>query len=382
MRRIHLSAVSCVIVIASAGVARGQAVEDVRGRVNVATYVDDLNTTIWSPHALVGAILPWDIGLDLTWGADVITSASVDVITAATTRMTETRNEVGLALRREDILRNTDLTVGYEYSFENDGDSHIANVGLVRGFDQDNWQVALRYNVSLNQIGVVRAARSTWLPMTAHGADATLTRLINQRLLVAVNYSFYYIDGYQASPYRRIPVLAGGDLRGATWVEERVPDARVRHALTLRSRGALGSRTVGAAEYRFYLDDWGVVAHTARLDEVIDVRGGLAVRLSQRVSLQGGADFYEPIYSEAMTYRSRDRRLSAHLNSSVGASFLWELGTLGSLGTVEAYVSLKALAWRYDNFTAPMLSITGDAQLETLGWVTGAVTNVGLEVRP
>ncbi len=340
-----------------------------------------MDTYIYSPRVSAGATLPAAVDFDLTWSADVISSASVDVTTAATPTISEKRQELSVAFAREAVALNIDATGMYAYSFEQDADSHIFDVGGTRGFNQDNWIVGVKYNLSLNRVGLRDQAKSDWRKLSVHGVDLSLSRLLDPRTVAEVRYSFYYIDGFQASPYRRVPIIIGGDLVGATWVDEQAPNKRTRHALTLRSRRALSKSWVGAAEYRLYFDDWGLMAHTVKADQAWDLGAGLAVRMQQRLGYQGGADFYQNAYTEMLRYRTRDRRLSPHLNALVGANVLYEIGKFGAIGTLEAFVSADLIAWRYNEFSKPVVTTTGSADLEPLGTILGGVMQIGLQSR-
>ena len=109
---------------------------------------------------------------------------------------------------------------------------------------------------------------------------------------------------------------------------------------------------------------------------------GLSVRLEQRAPLQGAASFYEQRYTTEPEYRTRDRRLSPHMTAMAGAALSWAVIRLGSAGTLHVRVAADALAWRYDEFGAPELTARSSAELVPLGWITGAVLQFGLEVRP
>jgi len=365
-----------------AGPAAAQVVDEVRTEAGVATYRDDMDTVIWSPHASAGAVVPGEVEVDVHWTADVITSASVDVVTAATPRMSETRHELGIAASREKLVADTDVDASYAYSFENDSDSHIFQAGAVRRLAQDNWELGLRYSLSLNRVGVRDQPRRDWRRMNAHGADLTLARVLGPRTLLGVGYSFYYYDGYQASPYRRVPVQLGNDLRSAMWVDEQVPDRRLRHALTARARRALGDRWVASGEYRFYFDDWGVTANTLRFDEAVELPWRLSARLEQRFGLQSQASFYQKLYTEERIYRTRDRRLSDHLSGLVGATLLRDLGELAGFGSVDAYLVGDLMLWQFSDFGVPELTSTSRATMSTLGTVVGGIIQIGVEARP
>lgn len=171
-------------------------------------------------------------------------------------------------------------------------------------------------------------------------------------------------------------------MRSAQWVAERVPDTRLRHALTARLRRAVGARWVVALDYRLYTDDWGVRGHTEKLEVAVDLPQRLALRLQQRASLQGAADFYRERYTQQDAYMTRDRRLSDNLSGQLGAALTWTAGRIPGLGSIDLRVAADGLLWRYDEFDAPALSGRSTARLAPLGWVRGAVVQLGVEVRP
>src|ERR1700753_2719103 len=96
------------------------------------------------------------------------------------------------------------------------------------------------------------------------------------------------------------------------------PKQRLRHAVALELRQALSDNTSFGLAYRFYTDDWGIVAHTARaeLDVHLDADSIFGVRY--RFYTQGAADFYRAQYLEPAPYVTRDKELSP-LSSHRGA---------------------------------------------------------------
>jgi hypothetical protein len=139
--------------------------------------------------------------------------------------------------------------------------------------------------------------------------------------------------GYHANIYR---VVFGGIVP----VPERAPDLRLRHALFGGLRGHVPqSGTTAFAGYRFYIDDWGVVAHTPEARVVQELAPGLALRLRYRFYRQSAADFFKDAYTQEEVADERrfvtdDEKLSAHRTHTVGGQLLVALGLLGATGTL------------------------------------------------
>lgn len=382
--RIALAAVAALVAVIAFG-GRGGAeplVDAPHGRLGMAFFADGMDTTIYTPSAAVGAALPWEVDAEVHWVADVITSASVDVVSAATAYMEETRQEVGVSAAREAAGSGLALNAAYLFTFENDSYSHVAQAGLRRSLWRKNLDVALSYGVSYNRTGLLGESWDQWKASLIHSSEAGATVVIDPRTVGEVVWSFFYVDGYQANPYRMVPILESMDLLGASSVPEAVPDSRVRNAITGRVRHAFGRRWIGSAEYRFYFDDWGVVAHTEVVEASLSLGRGLSLRLRERVSIQGAAWFYEAEYTREPRYRTRDRRLSDHQSGMGGAAIMWDVGRIEPIGEINVRAGVDGLFWRYPDYVGPELTITGGTELEPVGWVWGTLVQVGIEVTP
>lgn len=371
-----------VALLMCASASAQEAVSRPRAETGVRFFADDLDTTVWTPHAGVGAQVPGEVELDLTYEADIISSASVDVVTAATPTMSEVRHEIGLQAARESLLTDLDGRAAYVYSVENDTESHTGVLGATRGWSNDVAMIGAQYALSYNHTGVAGEPRSDWREYWAHALDLTLTLTLDARTEGELGYSGYVVHGYQANPYRRVPVLQGDSLRFARWVEERVPDLRVRNAGVVRLRRAIGDRWVAQAEYRLYVDDWGVIGHTGTLEGSVELSDGVAIHARERTAWEGGASFYQESYREELRYLTRDRRLSPHLSTMGGLSLRLTFFEVPALGEVRVDLGADVVAWYFGEYSAPTLDPMNGAELSTLGWVVGAVGALGLEVRP
>ncbi len=374
----NVLAVLVAAIAWSVPVSADPPVSSPHGQAGASLYSDDQATTIVTPRAGAGATLPGALDLEAHWSADVITSASVDVITAATTHMQELRNEVGAVLVRENLVRDLDVDGGYTWSTENDTDSHSFNAGAKVSLLDQNLDLVFRAGTSWNLIGVLDQPIGEWETLWVHNADVGATVVLDRHTTAELLASGFWAVGQQANPYRRVPVTTGVDLRRADWLPELVPDSRLRGAATARLRRAIGSRWVAAAEARLYGDDWGVLSGTESLEVVVELGAGLSLRARERGTMQGRASFYRMRYDSDATYPTRDRRLSPHESVSGGLAVQWAVGRFATARAVDLLASADALAWSYHDFLGPALSSTGQADMEPLGWVTGFVGQVGV----
>src|SRR5687768_1536481 len=92
-------------------------------------YADDDDTTVWTALADAEVGLPADMRIGAHGLVDVISTASVDVVSAATDRFDEVRIELGGRAGME-ITPEVDLGVGFVHSQENDWESFAPSTTL------------------------------------------------------------------------------------------------------------------------------------------------------------------------------------------------------------------------------------------------------------
>ncbi|TNF28172.1 MAG: DUF3570 domain-containing protein [Deltaproteobacteria bacterium] len=285
------------------------------GRVNV--YVDNDGNRIVTPLTAVTATLDeGKVILDAHGSVDIMTCASVDVLSAATPRgyFQEVRKEAGgdASVDVAGVL----LSAGAVYSEENDYSSISGNFGVTKELFQKNTTVALGYSFTDSNVG--RSHDPTFdEDLDSHTVTASVTQVLSRSLVGQVSYFLGYLDGFQSSPYRRVRVASG------VTTPESTPGTRLRNALALRLRAALAPEHFLSGDYRAYLDDWGLVSHTAEVGYTWQATPWLSWRLRDRVYLQSGADFYAWTYDSPRRYMTADRELGSFWGNLVGlrASF-------------------------------------------------------------
>src|SRR5207237_1108848 len=162
-------------------------------------------------------------------------------------------------------------------------------------FDK-NTTLALGYGISLNTVG--RAGDENFArDLKTQHVSATWTQLVSPRLVTQVVYELGYASGYQASPYRFVPVRMDVNSAPQFWVPETDPNTRLRHALVLGANRAVGEASSLQGDYRFYVDDWGITAHTFGARYFVHLTKNLELRLRERFYVQTGASFYQKVYA-------------------------------------------------------------------------------------
>jgi hypothetical protein len=299
----------------------------------VSTYTDDDHTAIRTGLVDGDVTLGGGLGAGAHVLVDSISSASVDVISAATPGFEETRVETGARARL--VRRAGEVALAYVRSTENDWTSQSGQLTLARDLAHKNARLELGYGYTTNTVG--RSGDEAFCKSLAvHTVEASVSQILDEKTLVALSYTFQAAEGFQSSPYRYVWVMGVGFL-------ETHPSQRMRHALTLRALRYLAGAGLEAT-YRLYLDDWGIVSHTATASATVELGQHWALRVRGRGYYQQAADFWRETYDMPMAYMSADREVATFWN--LGGGF--KLSSTWGGWTVDAKVD--AFLYRFLDF--------------------------------
>ena len=294
---------------------------------SIYTRSDSDHTTVVSPRIRFHqgfAHRAGETNLNFIYAADVWTSASVDIRTAASKRVIEQRDEIVASLDHR--KGPWEFGLGYRISTEPD---FLAN-GLSLAFAWEGLarNVRLESRVTLEHDRVGRSGDpqfakrlesvSSWFGYTQVLSRSTL-------LQFAVEQRSSY--GYHASPYRWVGLGGASNCSGdvALCVPEVHPDRRARFALVGRLRQGLGKRLSVGLDYRYYVDSWALQSHTLGGDLRLAASKSLLLALEYRGYFQSGAWFYRSAYPLVPEggFATRDRELSPMLDHRATGAIEW-----------------------------------------------------------
>jgi hypothetical protein len=314
-------------------------------------YADSDHTTVVSPTVQASADVTPDTSVSLGYLVDAVTSASVDVVSQASPiTMHDTRHQVSAGGGHTFGTIKTGL--GYSLSKENDYLSHSIDATVSDELFDKNTTLGLGYGVSLNTVG--RHGDDNFArDLTVEHLTATWTQVMSPKLVGQVAYELEYANGYQASPYRFVPVRMNVDAAPELWVPETDPDTRWRHAFVVGANRAVGVRSSLQGDYRFYVDDWGITSHTIGARAFIGLGQRTELRLRERFYTQSAASFYQRVYTMPMRYITYDRELSPLWSETFGAKLTYAFNR-----RIEGELKLDLFYYSYADF-APLQSRTG-----------------------
>jgi hypothetical protein len=143
-------------------------------------------------------------------------------------------------------------------------------------------------------------------------ANAGFTQVLTPYTVVHANYGLSFQSGVLGNTWNTVPLVTGDR------VAEKLPDNRWRHAVVGRFAQWLPWDGALKGFYRFYVDNWGVVAHAAEAQLLQRVFDHLYVRGSYRFYTQTAVDFFTTLSDERSSLFSADSDLAKFDSQTVG----------------------------------------------------------------
>jgi len=338
--QLRVAALLALVVVAP---ARG----DTSFTSKVQVYADSDHTTVVSPLVQGTADVTPTTSVTLGYVADIVSSASIDVVTQASpTRIHDTRQQASGGVTH--AFGSLSVHANYSYSHENDYLSNTMSAGVDQELFDKNTTLSLGYTLSLNDVG--RAGDLNFSrSLDVQGVSATWTQILSPTLIGQLTYELTDASGFQSSPYRFVPVRASLDAAPELWVMETDPDTRWRHAVVIALNHAIGASSSIQGDYRLYHDTWGITSHTIGARYFVHLTPALELRLRERFYTQSGATFYQDSYASVQQYMTYDRELSPLWSETFGAAAYY-------LFTPRVEGELKADVFYYDYADFPPLA--------------------------
>ena len=252
---------------------------------------------------------------------DIVSAASPDALDAVSTA--SRTNESGAIQHASNwqATRSTNVGIGGGFHLEEQFRSWNVGASWARSFADDNAVIAVsvgevydwfdKFDIVGERFG--RVSRSST------NGNLGLTQLLSPTTVAHLDYGYTLQAGTLGNTWNSI-ALSTGVLAG-----EKLPTVRQRHALLGRLAQWLPWHGALHVSYRFYADDWGVVAHTAEGILQQRVTRWLYLGVTYRVHQQNGVRFFYPVAPASAPLRTGDSDLAPLLAHTVGGMFAVDL---------------------------------------------------------
>ncbi|MBT2560668.1 DUF3570 domain-containing protein [Pedobacter sp. ISL-68] len=263
-------------------------------------------------------------------GVDHYTSASSDKIdpsTISSASSADTRIYPSLNWTQSNEETGNSFGFTGSYSTEFDYQSMGAAFNLTRlskdkntQFDfklqafLDQWTVILPIELRTGNTGRGDEQYDT-APRNSFSASFSLSQVINQKFQASLILEPSYQKGLLATKYQR-DYFTDGSMRAET-----LPDKRYKLPIGLRMNYFLNDRFVIRTFYRYYMDNWGIRAHTAELEIPVKINSFFSISPFYRYNNQVGTKYFAPYgqHSPSDQYFTSDYDLSTLSSDFYGA---------------------------------------------------------------
>ncbi|MGB0680086.1 MAG: DUF3570 domain-containing protein [Polyangiales bacterium] len=316
---------------------------------------DSDDTIVVAPRVSVAKVFNDErTRIDAAYSADIWSSASIDIRTAATGTVTEQRDQLTAGISHD----FSGVGVGASYYFSKENDYTSNGVGAFTSQRLAEGSATLEERIYLGYDSIGRSGDPGFRrDARTFSGRLAYTQVFSPVTVYQFAYELIHKQGYQASPYRFVGLGGDGLCNGtaALCVPEVVPDVRLRNAFVAHGRHSLSEDSSLGLGYRFYIDDWGVLSHTAILQFAYVFGEESSLTFRYRFYTQSEADFYRAVYplpqpGQEIVSVTRDRELSPLFSNRGALAYetLFELGSTGA--TLRGALAVGLTTFVYADF--------------------------------
>lgn len=258
-------------------------------------------------------------------GFDHYTSASsdkVDPSTFSSASSADGRFYPSIAFSSTNLKGNRTMGGVASFSIESDYQSYGLGLTMAKVSKDKSSELTLRLQAYFDIWDVLLPIelRSVYgsgyqRPRNSYNAMLTYSKIVNERLQYAVTIDPAYQEGLLATKFQRVYFSDN------TERAENLPDRRFKLPASIRAAYFLGDRTILRGSYRFFIDNWGVMAHTANIEVPVKITPLVSVSPFYRFYVQTAATYFAPYKMRSSTeeFYTSDYDLSAFSSHYFGA---------------------------------------------------------------
>lgn len=322
-----------------------------RVALEMSSYTDSDHTTVFTP-SMNATIENVTQGASISghYLVDVVSAASVDIVSTASGRWQEVRQAGGLEGTYKP--HETGVTVAGAISSEPDYLSYSFGAQLMQELNEKNSTLLLGYGYGHDTVGYHFTPFSVFSRIVQSSTfSAGLTQVINRSTVGSLSLDLNIENGDSSKPYRYVPMFSPAEAalvpkgasidyvsthRLAERPAEQLPLGRDRYSISGRIAHRMDGSTLRLEE-RAYADSWMMVASSSDLRWIFDFGRRVEVWPHLRFHAQNGVNFWQRAYvSESTTgfvlpeFRTGNRELGPLLTETGGAGIRVGIGKAGS----------------------------------------------------
>lgn len=302
------------------------------------------------------------ITLNVDLGIDHHTAASSAYVSKSGASNTGgTRVYPSVNWQVENSEKRTTFGLGAAFSFEYTYHSYSVNAIYSKHSIDKNREFSARANIFLDGVKMIfpselRTGTSATTSASGGGGSSqtipselrstlatsfTFSQVMNKNMQIAFIGDVVFQGGYLGLPFHR--VYFNDNSVGV----ERLPTTRFKLPLGVRFNYFVGDRIIFRTYYRYYIDSWGISAHTASIEAAVKITPFISVSPFYRYYTQNASGYFAPIneHSVREAYYTSNYDFSAFNSGYEGINFRYTL-----LKGLFGIKSLNMIELRYGHY--------------------------------
>ena len=162
----------------------------------------------------------------------------------------------------------------------------------------------------------VRGTQDT-KPRNSYGLTLSLSQIINERLQLMLIADPSYQEGFLSTSFHRVYFTDNSE------TIEKLPGNRLKLPIGIRANYFFGDNAVLRTFYRYYMDDWGMTAHTINVEGSYKITPFVSITPFYRFNSQKAVRYFAAKGQHALaeTYYTSDYDISGMNTTFIGSGF-------------------------------------------------------------
>jgi hypothetical protein len=266
--------------------------------------------------------------LDVEMGIDHYTSASsdrVDLKANTSASYSDTRLYPSATYSLENETKGTTVSAGLSISNEFDYKSLGANIGFSKKTRDKNGELSIKLQTYLDRVKKILPVELRTNSAETDGSagrntfagSISYSQIINTKLQAALLMDVIQQNGFLSLPFYRVYFEDG------TVHQERLPGNRFKLPMAARLNYFASDNLIIRTYYRYYLDNWGLRAHTALIELPVKITPFFSISPFYRYYNQSAVRYFAGFkeHPAGDAYYTSNFDLSKFSSSFAGAGF-------------------------------------------------------------
>jgi hypothetical protein len=328
--------------------------------------------SVYAPKATLTYQVDSSHSVYLNGGLDWITSASTDKIDYRVSSasyhdfhfhteagygyyLKKARMEIGLGSHFS--LESDYLSTGFNFWLLHTDKADMTSYSLTFHYFYDDLRWGRRADETLTLVYPVELRDTAWFDIYlrySYNLGLSFERVINRRMVLGIYPGLVIQTGLLSTPFHRVYFQGQDEAK-----VENLPRQRVKVPVGVKLNTYLGSNFILNSYYRFYWDDYDILANTAELSAFYKINPYWTPLLSLRFYQQSAAAYFKPYKEHLLTdeFFTSDYDLSKFYSLEAGAGIRFSPFKGMFRNWIFNEVNLKyTYYWRSDGLDAHFIS--------------------------